>query len=158
VKPRVNITALGLDLEYIAKAGQTPLLRKDRAGQSPQLRRDSLFSRQHANVSVIDESTSRSKTQTGFRLTSQATKYDYAHRPFEDRMTKGQREKEDMMLVKTGCKGNPERSDERYINKLFDKQRTKSKDVGSTQGCDLTFAVRESVMKVGVPAQSGLNS
>lgn len=38
-----------------------------------------------------------------------------------------------------GIKGDPGRSLDRYINKLFDKRRTKSKEIGNLNGCDIDY-------------------
>ena len=48
---------------------------------------------------------------------------------------------------------------ERFINKLFDKLRKKSKDRGNLDGCDFRNEVRDKyVMSVGKPTQGGLKS
>ena len=38
-----------------------------------------------------------------------------------------------------GIKGGPERCYDRYINKLFDQRRQKSKECGNFAGCDVDY-------------------
>ena len=49
-------------------------------------------------------------------------------------------------LKKSGTSGKPETSDNRYLNKLFDKLRVKSQIQDNLDGCVTDYKVRESVM------------
>ena len=72
-------------------------------------------------------------------------------------MFKGMREKEKKDLAKMGLIGSPSCSQERFINKLFDKLRVKSKEMNTVEGCDLNFNIREYIMAVGIIKSGGLN-
>ena len=48
-----------------------------------------------------------------------------------------------------GVRGNPERSNDRFINKIFDHGRKNTQEAMTTNGCDLEFAVRDLIMGVG---------
>ena len=48
-----------------------------------------------------------------------------------------------------GVVGNPARSQDRHLNKLFDHHRNKQKDVGGCTGCDIEYIMREEVFRVG---------
>ena len=82
----------------------------------------------------------------GFRLSSQAAKYDYVYRPFEDYNVKGGKERAMKDLKKSGTTGKPETSEKRFVNKLFDKLRIKSQLQDNLEGCVKDYEVRESVM------------
>ena len=57
-----------------------------------------------------------------------------------------------------GIRGSPERSNDRFINKVFDHKRTNQLSLNGCVGCDIEYNCRESVMGVGVPPVGGLKS
>jgi hypothetical protein len=48
-----------------------------------------------------------------------------------------------------GVVGDPVRSQERHMNKLFDHHRIKTKENGGCKGCDIEYIMREEVFRVG---------
>ena len=54
-----------------------------------------------------------------------------------------------------GVLGNPARSQDRHINKLFDYRRTKQKEIEGCEGCDIKYIMREEVFRVGEHANRG---
>tara|TARA_B110000305_G_C18913062_1_gene391582 strand:- start:252 stop:449 length:198 start_codon:yes stop_codon:yes gene_type:complete len=57
-----------------------------------------------------------------------------------------------------GVRGSPERSQDRFINKVFDHKRTNQLGLNGCVGCDIDYQTRESVMAVGVPPVGALKS
>mmetsp|Transcript_13237 Transcript_13237/g.20671 ORF Transcript_13237/g.20671 Transcript_13237/m.20671 type:complete len:131 (+) Transcript_13237:775-1167(+) len=58
-----------------------------------------------------------------YRLTLQAAYYDFAHRPFEEKGIKAKKERDHIQARKMGMAGDPRRSDDRFVNKIFDHGR-----------------------------------
>ena len=48
-----------------------------------------------------------------------------------------------------GVRGSPERSNERFVNKIFDYGRKNTKEANTTNGCDIEYAIRDILMGVG---------
>ena len=92
-------------------------------------------------------------------MAEQAVKYDYIYRPQQSQLAKDMRERDHEKMMTKGATGDPERCKERFINKLFDKLRKKSKDRGNAEGCDFNTTVRDKyVMHVGKTTSGGLRS
>lgn len=72
---------------------------------------------------------------TNFRLQHQAANYDFAYRPFEEKMIKQKKKKDLIEKQRNGYVGSPEKSNERFINKLFDFRRKKASEIGNNEGC-----------------------
>jgi len=56
-----------------------------------------------------------------------------------------------------GVRGDPKRSEDRHINKIFDYKRQKQREVGGCRGCDLDFQQRDRHMSIGHIPRGGLN-
>jgi hypothetical protein len=54
-----------------------------------------------------------------------------------------------------GVRGSPERSNERFVNKIFDFKRRNAKEAMTTNGCDIEYGVRDTVMAVGKVPRGG---
>ena len=89
------------------------------------------------------------KDDTGYRLADQAMYYDFVHRPFEEQGIRAKKERDLFKKQMHGVVGDPKRSEERYISKIFDAGRGKSKDNGFCIGCDLDYNYRDLLMGVG---------
>ena len=85
----------------------------------------------------------------GFRLCETALGYDFAHRPFEDKMKKARKDKDQFQKEMYGLRGSPKRSQDRHVNKLFDHSRRNTRNLGMCDGCDVNYSMREQVMTVG---------
>ena len=85
----------------------------------------------------------------GFRLCETALGYDFAHRPFEDKMKKARKDKDQFQKEMYGLRGSPKRSQDRHVNKLFDHSRRNTRNLGMCDGCDVNYSIREQVMTVG---------
>ena len=93
---------------------------------------------------------------TDYRLTDQAIKYKFIHKPFEDKQLVAKRERHDLMKKQKGIRGSPPYSSTRYVNKLFDHQRTKAKELQLVAGCDMEYVIREQIQKVGIIPRGGI--
>lgn len=78
--------------------------------------------------------------ETGFRLTNKAAHFDYDIRPYEDKGIRAKKERDIETKQMFGVTGAPERCYDRYINKLFDQRRQKSKECGNFNGCDVDYS------------------
>ena len=54
-----------------------------------------------------------------------------------------------------GVRGSPERSNERFVNKIFDYNRRNAREAMTTNGCDIEYGVRDTVMAVGIVPRGG---
>lgn len=84
-----------------------------------------------------------------YRLTHVAANYDFAYRPFEDKMLLQKKDKKLLEMTENGIRGSPEKSKERFINKIFDHQRKRGSEAGNNEGCIQNFQVRDQVIKLG---------
>lgn len=84
-----------------------------------------------------------------FRFVDEALNYDFIHKPFEDKTIKQKAERDEERRKKMGVSGDPNKTALRFINKIFDLHRNKSKLKNKCLGCDLEFNERNSFIKVG---------
>jgi hypothetical protein len=89
------------------------------------------------------------KTEKPYQLTDVAKAYDFIHRPFDDKIIQATKDRDLFKKQMYGIRGSPEKSNYRYINKIFDHGRKNAKEAMNCHGCDLEYAIREILMKVG---------
>tara|TARA_B110000285_G_C15107141_1_gene608708 strand:- start:863 stop:1246 length:384 start_codon:yes stop_codon:yes gene_type:complete len=89
------------------------------------------------------------RVEKPFQLTDKAKQYDFLHRPFDDKIVQATKERDLFKKQMYGIRGSPDKSNYRYINKIFDYGRKNAKEAMNTHGCDLDYTIRELLMKVG---------
>lgn len=62
------------------------------------------------------------------KKTVKAKFYDYLYRPNEDKYVTQKKQKKRVVEVTKGFEGSPKNSSERYVNKIFDGRRLKTKN------------------------------
>ena len=83
------------------------------------------------------------------RLTNKAKEYFFVHRPGLDKQELSSKQREDKLLKNQGAIRDPKFSEERFINKIFDHGRVKTKAEKKCQGCDLDFQIRNKLIGIG---------
>ena len=83
------------------------------------------------------------------RLTNKAKEYFFVHRPGLDKQELNSKQRDDQLLKNNGVLRDPKFSEERFINKIFDHGRVKSKAEKKCQGCDLDYQVRNKMIGIG---------
>lgn len=93
-----------------------------------------------------------------YRLVDQAVKYQFLHKPFEDKSAKQKYERDQQARHKNGLRDDPQYSAGRFINKIFDHNRSKARKLMQCQGCDLEYEWRDKVMGVGTYTRGALKN